>query len=242
MLLRAVPIRHHRRQAGTVGGRDLDGDPFAHPRQMGIDSRRESFLRRDPLEANADRLLGLPRTEAHAGADAAPAEEKLRRRLRKQCDHLFTFLDHEAVDATNNLAERQLRPAVISRKLSCGNKTEPAPEPGRSSPRWPPPAAKPAPPSPTSWPRGSPSAQYLSNGAKQVRRSVTPGQQLVDPGERPTGSRPPGGEDRRRQGRGGVDWSQRRQSGAQGLRVGEGAAGRLTADWAYLDTIGRRTA
>lgn len=32
--------------------------------------------------------------------------------------------DHPEVDATNNLAERQLRPAVISRKLSCGNKTE----------------------------------------------------------------------------------------------------------------------
>lgn len=77
---------------------------------------------RRALEANADRLLDLPRTEANAGA--APAEEKLRQRLRKQRDHLFTFLDHEAVDATNNLAERQLRPAVISRKLSCGNKTE----------------------------------------------------------------------------------------------------------------------
>lgn len=50
-------------------------------------------------------------------------EEKVRNRLRKQQDHLFTFLDHRAVDATNNLAERQLRPAVISRKLSCGNKT-----------------------------------------------------------------------------------------------------------------------
>ena len=48
----------------------------------------------------------------------------MRERLRKQRDHLFTFLDHPAVDATNNLAERQLRPAVISRKLSCGNKTE----------------------------------------------------------------------------------------------------------------------
>jgi transposase len=81
---------------------------------------------RQALEANADRLLGLPRTEANAGADTAPApaEEKLRQRLRKQRDHLFIFLDHEAVDATNNLAERQLRPAVISRKLSCGNKTE----------------------------------------------------------------------------------------------------------------------
>ena len=27
------------------------------------------------------------------------------------------------MDPTNNLAERQLRPAVIRRKLSCGNKT-----------------------------------------------------------------------------------------------------------------------
>jgi len=79
---------------------------------------------RQALEANADRLLGSPRTEVNAGAAAAPFEEKLRQRLLKQRDHLFTFLDHEAVDATNNLAERQLRPAVISRKLSCGNKTE----------------------------------------------------------------------------------------------------------------------
>jgi rRNA maturation protein Nop10 len=79
---------------------------------------------RQALETNAERLLGEPRTEANAGADAAPLEEKLRQRLLKQRDHLFTFLDHDAVDATNNLAERQLRPAVISRKLSCGNKTE----------------------------------------------------------------------------------------------------------------------
>ena len=50
-------------------------------------------------------------------------EEKVRRRLYKQRDHLFTFLDHPQVEATNNLAKRQLRPAVIARKISCGNKT-----------------------------------------------------------------------------------------------------------------------
>jgi transposase len=44
-----------------------------------------------------------------------PLEEAVANRLRKQQDHPFTFLDYEAVDATNNLAERQLRPAVISR-------------------------------------------------------------------------------------------------------------------------------
>lgn len=46
------------------------------------------------------------------------------KRLSRQKDHLFTFLHYEYVDATNNLAERRLRPAVISRKISCGNKTD----------------------------------------------------------------------------------------------------------------------
>lgn len=77
---------------------------------------------RTALELNAERLLGSPRN--NPADEAAAIEEKVRQRLRKQQDHLFTFLDHEAVPATNNLAERQLRPAVISRKLSCGNKTE----------------------------------------------------------------------------------------------------------------------
>lgn len=70
---------------------------------------------RAALDANADRLLDPPRVGL---------EERIRLRLAKQRDHLFTFLDHPEVEATNNLAERQLRPAVISRKLSCGNKTE----------------------------------------------------------------------------------------------------------------------
>lgn len=54
-----------------------------------------------------------------------PHEERIANRLRKQRPHLLTFLVlPDIVDPTNNLAERQLRPAVISRKLSCGNKTE----------------------------------------------------------------------------------------------------------------------
>jgi hypothetical protein len=70
---------------------------------------------RQALEHKALQLLEAPRSE--------PNEEAVRNRLHKQRDHLFTFLDHEGVDATNNLAERQLRPAVIARKISCGNKT-----------------------------------------------------------------------------------------------------------------------
>ena len=70
---------------------------------------------RTRLEARARELLASPRP--------TNMEEKVRRRLEKQQDHLFTFLEVEEVEATNNLAERQLRPAVIARKLSCGNKT-----------------------------------------------------------------------------------------------------------------------
>jgi len=71
---------------------------------------------RQALERKALLLLEPPRSE--------PCEEAVRSRLNKQRDHLFTFLDHDGVDATNNLAERQLRPAVIARKISCGNKTQ----------------------------------------------------------------------------------------------------------------------
>ena len=81
------------------------------------DMAPESFASlRATLMHNADKLLDAPRKQ--------PQEESVRMRLYKQRDHLFTFLDHDEVDATNNLAERQLRPAVIARKISCGNKTD----------------------------------------------------------------------------------------------------------------------
>jgi hypothetical protein len=50
-------------------------------------------------------------------------EEVVRSRLSKQRDHLFEFLKHKEVPATNNQADGQLRPAVIARKISCGNRT-----------------------------------------------------------------------------------------------------------------------
>lgn len=68
------------------------------------------------LEQRADVVL--------AQARAAPEDQSIKQRLLKQRDHLFEFLYHAEVDATNNLAERQLRPAVISRKVSCGNRSE----------------------------------------------------------------------------------------------------------------------
>jgi hypothetical protein len=69
------------------------------------------------------RNLRLRAAALRDGPRAQMQEEKVRMRLWKQRDHLFTFLERADVPATNNLAERQLRPAVIARKISCGNKT-----------------------------------------------------------------------------------------------------------------------
>jgi len=49
--------------------------------------------------------------------------EALRKRLIRHKGEWFTFLIYPEVEPTNNIAERHLRPSVISRKLSFGNKT-----------------------------------------------------------------------------------------------------------------------
>lgn len=77
---------------------------------------------RQALAQRFEQLLAQPRGQPND--PQSQQEEKIRQRLFKQQDHLLTFLDYPQVEATNNQAERQLRPAVISRKISCGNKTE----------------------------------------------------------------------------------------------------------------------
>lgn len=54
-----------------------------------------------------------------------PDNARLARLLRKQYAHgrLFGFLDHPEVDATNNDAERELRPSVIIRKTNGCNRS-----------------------------------------------------------------------------------------------------------------------
>jgi transposase len=71
---------------------------------------------RGKIHAELDRLL--------AGTYTDPDNARLAKLLRKHRDSVLRFLDHDAVDATNNLAEREGRPAVIARKLSAGNRTE----------------------------------------------------------------------------------------------------------------------
>ena len=49
---------------------------------------------------------------------------RLIKRLRRHRDDLFTFLDQEGVPFDNNHAERTIRPAVIIRKNSYGNRSQ----------------------------------------------------------------------------------------------------------------------
>ena len=73
-------------------------------------------VRRTHLEGWIDRLLGQPLELA--------GEVRIRNRLSKQRPHLIGCLYDLSAEPTNNRAERSLRPAVIARKISCGNKTE----------------------------------------------------------------------------------------------------------------------
>ena len=60
-----------------------------------------------------------------AGGTYADADASwLARRLRNDCDELFTFLDTPGVPFDNNLAERVIRPAVILQKNSPSDRSE----------------------------------------------------------------------------------------------------------------------
>ena len=89
---------------------------MALKRRQGTISDHGYAVLRGKVHAELDRLL--------AGTYTDPDNARLAKLLRKHRDSVLRFLDHDEVDATNNLAEREGRPAVIARKLSAGNRTE----------------------------------------------------------------------------------------------------------------------
>lgn len=52
-----------------------------------------------------------------------PGDKKFRTRMTNLGRHRLTCLYYADVEATNNRAERAIRPAVTQRKISCGNRT-----------------------------------------------------------------------------------------------------------------------
>jgi transposase len=72
--------------------------------------------RRERLYARLAEMIDTDWQDAHA--------RRLIKRLRRHQNDLLTFLDQEGVPFDNNLAERSIRPAVILRKNSYGNRSE----------------------------------------------------------------------------------------------------------------------
>lgn len=70
------------------------------------------------LEARLDALIDTRRQLTDAD------NVRFAKRLRKHREHLLRFLYVDGLDATNNQAERMLRPAVITRKTGGCNRTE----------------------------------------------------------------------------------------------------------------------
>jgi len=71
---------------------------------------------RADLDRRLDKVLALPRCGA--------AADRLRRRIARDREHLFVFVTHRDVPATNNVSERALRPSVIFRKVTNGFRSE----------------------------------------------------------------------------------------------------------------------
>jgi len=89
------------REEGKRGGDGIPSESFA--------------IGRANLESEKVRLLTMPVGQ--------PGDIRIRNRLAKHDEHLLRCLSSADVDPTNNRAERALRPAVIARKLSCGNRS-----------------------------------------------------------------------------------------------------------------------
>jgi len=86
---------------------------LAHARDES--SSEECAARHELLKGTADALMSQKVKQR--------ADRKIQNRMKRCGAGLLGCLIYD-VDPTNNLAERDLRPAVIARKVSCGNKTE----------------------------------------------------------------------------------------------------------------------
>jgi transposase len=102
-------VRFHRRVAALLR------KARARKRRRGTIGGHGYAVLRGQLHAERDRLL--------AGTYTDPDNARRAQLLRPHRDGVLAFLDHDGVEATNHRAEREVRPAVVARKVSAGNRT-----------------------------------------------------------------------------------------------------------------------
>lgn len=116
--------------------RDLHALKEAHPQhsevQLWAKTIRELYEEAEACTAASARRRRKKRRELEARLDALvrPIAQQqgaphrvLARRMRQHLLEWFVFVEHPEVPATNNLAERSLRPTVIARKISGGTRS-----------------------------------------------------------------------------------------------------------------------
>ena len=96
--------------------RRLLGDAIRLWRRREELSAQTYASRRDRIHGRLAELIDTPWEDKNA--------KRLIKRFRRHQDELFTFLDQEGVPFDNNHAERTIRPAVIIRKNSHGNRSQ----------------------------------------------------------------------------------------------------------------------
>jgi len=89
---------------------------------------REGHMTSKELQAHVKAFI-IPSTKAlillgYVGQGCHSKTQGTCKRLLSGFDCLWTYLYHEAVEPTNNLAERDIRPSVIQRKLSYGTQSD----------------------------------------------------------------------------------------------------------------------
>ena len=82
------------------------------------------MLSAEEFQSKNWRLDGRLETLIFNHGSTDPDVKRIADRLTWSMQGLFTFLDEEGVEPTNNHAEREIRPAVIIRKNSLGNRSE----------------------------------------------------------------------------------------------------------------------
>lgn len=105
MLERAAAI-----EAGP-GPPELDPDPGD---TLDIPAARKA--KRCEFEERLDSLIG----KKHKDPDCV----RIAKRLKRHRDEIFLFVEMEDVEYTNNRAERGIRPSVVLRKITGGNRSE----------------------------------------------------------------------------------------------------------------------
>ena len=83
-----------------------------------VQDRGERLRAKARFEARIDKLISSYSSSKEKNC------ARLLKRLRRERDMLFTFLEQDGVDWNNNAAERALRSSVVIRKITYGNQSD----------------------------------------------------------------------------------------------------------------------